>query len=364
VDKISIERFSANSTGYLNELERSLKAGSYQPLPVRRVYIPKGKDQVRPLGIPAVKDRIVQNALKMVFEPIFENEFLDMSYGFRPGKGCKDALREVDSLIKSGHVFVVDADLQSYFDSIPHSHLLRRINEKVSDGQILKLVEQFLNQDILDGLAHWKPTSGTPQGAVASPLLANIYLHPLDLLITRSGYRMVRYADDFVILCKTQKEAHDALALVTAWTQENGLNLHPEKTHVGNCLDKGNGFEFLGYRFEEGKRSVRAKSLKALKDKIRQKTKRTRGHSLKSIIEDINPTLRGWFEYFKHAHHFVFSSLDGFVRRRLRAILRKQKKRPGRGICCEDHRRWPNAFFAERGLFTMVKAHAMACRSR
>lgn len=364
VDKISIERFSANSTGYLNELERSLKAGSYQPLPVRRVYIPKGKDQVRPLGIPAVKDRIVQNALKMVFEPIFENEFLDMSYGFRPGKGCKDALREVDSLIKSGHVFVVDADLQSYFDSIPHSHLLRRINEKVSDGQILKLVEQFLNQDILDGLAHWKPTSGTPQGAVASPLLANIYLHPLDLLITRSGYRMVRYADDFVILCKTQKEAHDALAFVTAWTQENGLNLHPEKTHVGNCLDKGNGFEFLGYRFEEGRRSVRAKSLKALKDKIRQKTKRTRGHNLKSIIEDINPTLRGWFEYFKHAHHFVFSSLDGFVRRRLRAILRKQKKRPGRGICLEDHRRWPNAFFAERGLFTMVKAHAMACRSR
>jgi len=364
VDKISVERFRANAAGYLHELEVSLKKGVYQPLPVRRVYIPKGRGQVRPLGIPAVKERIVQTALKMVLEPIFENEFLDMSYGFRPGKGCKDALREVDRLVKTGHVFVVDADLKSYFDSIPHSRLLKQISEKVSDGQVLKLVDQFLNQDILDGLKCWKPTSGTPQGAVASPLLANIYLHPLDMLITCSGYRMVRYADDFVILCKTQEEADNALSLVTEWTQKSGLTLHPEKTHVGNCLEKGEGFDFLGYRFESGKRFVRAKSLKALKDKIRHRTKRTRGHSLKGIIEDINPTLRGWFEYFKHAHHYVFSSLDGFIRRRLRAILRKQEKRPGRGICFEDHRRWPNSFFAKRGLFTMVKAHAEACRSR
>ncbi len=151
-DKVNIPRFRANVVGYLDELERDLRDGTYAPLPVKRVYIPKGKNQLRPLGIPAIKDRIVQTALKMVLEPIFENEFLDMSYGFRPGRGCKDALREVDRLIKAGYVFVVDADFKSYFDSIPHPQLLGRIKEKVSDGRIIGLIEQFLGQDILDGL--------------------------------------------------------------------------------------------------------------------------------------------------------------------------------------------------------------------
>jgi RNA-directed DNA polymerase len=364
VDRISIERFRANAVGYLDELGRSLKEGTYQPLPVKRVYIPKGKNQLRPLGIPAVKDRIVQTALKMVLEPIFENEFLDMSYGFRPGKGCKDALREVDTLVKAGYVFVVDADLKSYFDSIPHTQLLGRIAEKVSDGRIISLLEQFLNQDIMDGLNRWTPTSGSPQGAVASPLLANLYLHPLDVIIMRSGFKMVRYADDLVILCKTANEALAALTLLQDWTRANGLTLHPDKTHVGNCLELGHGFQFLGYHFESGRRTVRAKSLKALKEKLRQRTRRTRGDSLDRIIEDINPTLRGWFAYFKHAHKFVFSSLDGFVRRRLRAILRRREKRPGQGKCYADHRRWPNAFFATHGLFTMTVAHAQASRPR
>ena len=364
VDKVSMKRFRANAAGYLDELERALTKGTYVPLPVKRVYIPKGKNQLRPLGIPAIKDRIVQTALKMVLEPIFENEFLAMSYGFRPQRGCKDALREVDSLIKAGYVFVVDADLKNYFDSIPHPQLLDRIKEKVSDGRIIGLIKQFLSQDILDGLERWTPTSGSPQGAVASPLLANLYLHPLDVLITSAGYKMVRYADDLVILCQTMQEARTALGLVHDWTQANGLTLHPEKTRVGNCLESGEGFDFLGYRFESGKRHVRAKSLKALRDKVRQKTVRTRGDSLTRIIEDLNPTLRGWFEYFKHAHWHTFSSVDGFVRRRLRAVLRKQDKRPGHGMCQADHRRWPNAFFAAHGLFTMVEACAQASRSR
>jgi RNA-directed DNA polymerase len=364
VDKVSIERFRANARGFLDELETSLKAGTYEPQPVRRVYIPKGAGQFRPLGIPAVKDRIVQAALKMVIEPIFENEFLDTSYGFRPGRGCKDALKVVDGLIKAGYVYVVDADLSSYFDSIPHSELLSRIMEKISDGKIIGLIEKFLNQDVLDGMKRWTPTSGTPQGAVASPLLANIYLHPLDMAVAKAGYHMIRYADDLVILCKSEDEACDALTLVSKWTRSNGLDLHPEKTCIGNCLERGKGFEFLGYRFETGRRYVRSKSLNALKDKIRQKTRRTRGNSLIDIIDDINPTLVGWFEYFKHAHCNTFNSVDGFVRRRLRAILRKHEKRPGRGICHADHKRWPNIFFDRHGLFTMADAHALARRSR
>lgn len=199
---------------------------------------------------------------------------------------------------------------------------------------------------------------------MASPLLANLYLHPLDVMITCAGYKMVRYADDLVILCQTEAEAHAALGLLQEWVVANGLTLHPGKTRVSNWLEPIQGFEFLGYRCEAGRRYVRAKSLKALKDKIRAKTRRTRGASLNAIIQDLNPTLKGWFEYFKHAHKTVFSSIDGFVRRRLRAILRKQEKRPGRGICYADHKRSPNAFFANRGLFTMVEAHAQACRSR
>lgn len=364
VDGQSVAKFAAQAELYLRELEDALRDGSYQPLPVKRVEIPKGPGQTRPLGIPAVKDRIVQTALKLVCEPIFEREFQDNSYGFRPGRGCKDALREVDGLVREGFVHVVDADLKSYFDSIPHDRLLARVEERISDGRILDLVRAYVMQDIMCGLERWKPTAGTPQGAVISPLLANIYLHPLDVVMKQRGYRMVRYADDFVVLCRTAEEAQAALAEVGAWVTEAGLTLHPDKTHVGNCLEAGQGFDFLGYRFEGGQRWVRKKSLKAMKDKLRSKTGRTRGKSLASIIAELNPILQGWFGYFKHAHRWVFSSLDGFIRRRLRALLRKQEKRPGFGRCRADHVRWPNAFFAEQGLFTLTGAHALASQSR
>ena len=364
VDRISIERFKGNEERYLEELEQGLKSGSYRPEAVRRVHIPKGPGQTRPLGIPTVKDRIVQTALKMVLEPIYEREFLPTSYGFRPGLGCKDALREVDGLLKGGSTWVVDADLKSYFDTIPHEPLLDRVREQVIDGRVLGLLEEFLHQEIMEGLESWQPTSGTPQGAVISPLLANIYLHPLDLEMTKAGYRMVRYADDFVILCQSREEAEGALTKVRVWTEANGLMLHPEKTHLGNCLEEGQGFEFLGYRFEGGKRTARKKSLKALRAKVRDKTRRTRGDSLARIIQDLNPTLRGWFEYFKHARKRTFSSVDGFVRRRLRAVLREHAKRPGRGRCRADHKRWPNAFFAKQGLFTMHEARCGVSRSR
>lgn len=364
VDGHSIERFAAQAERYLAELHLSLKGGSYRPSPVKRVDIPKGDGRTRPLGIPTVKDRIVQTALKMAIEPIFEVQFRPGSYGFRPGRSCKDALREVDRLLKEGFTHVVDADLKSYFDTIPHDRLMALVGRSVSDSSVLSLIEGFLRQDIMKGMARWQPTTGTPQGAVVSPLLANIYLHPLDLLMEQSGYRMVRYADDFVILCRTEDEALAALRQVEAWVADNGLELHPEKTRVGDSREPGQGFEFLGYRFEAGRRFVRRKSLKALKDKVRTRTVRSRGDSLERIITDLNPMLRGWFGYFKHATPALFGAIDGFVRRRLRAILRKQEKRPGFGRCQADHRRWPNAFFANHGLFTLVAAHAQARHPR
>lgn len=364
VDGQSVAAFTAHAERYLGELAQQLKEGHYRPQPVKRVEIPKGPKQTRPLGIPAVKDRIVQTAAKMVIEPIFEAMFLDTSYGFRPRRSAKDALREVDALIKAGYTHVVDADLQSYFDSIPHDRLRARVAERISDGRVLDLVDQWLGQAILAGLERWTATSGTPQGAVLSPLLANCYLHPLDVQMVAAGFRMVRYADDFVVLCRTAEEAQAALHEVQTWVAANGLTLHPDKTHVGDCRIEGQGFDFLGYRFEAGQRRVRKKSRQKLFDRIRDRTRRTRGDSLARVIADLNPVLHGWFNYFKHAHHMTFSIVDGFVRRRLRAMLRKQQKRAGAGHTQADHQRWPNAFFAEHGLFTLTAAHAVASRSR
>ena len=365
IDKISIKCFAANAESYLAELSETLREGSYQPLPIKRVDIPKGDGKTRPLGIPVVKDRVVQAAIVKVIEPIFEKEFLEMSYGFRPERGCKDALREVDNLLKEGHVWVVDADIQGYFDNIPQDRLMERVKERIGDGSVLGIIQKYLKQPIMTELGSHVPNKGTPQGAVLSPLLANIYLNPLDKLITGGGHRMVRYADDFVILCKTREEAEQTLEMVSRWTQDNGLTLHPDKTHLGNCLEPGDGFEFLGYRFEAGNRYVRKKSIKKLRDKVREKTRRNKGVSVSYVIGTLNPMLKGWFEYFKHANKWTFPSVDGFVRRRLRSILRRQNKQTGgTGRNLNDHLRWPNKYFAEQGLFTLETAFALACQSR
>jgi RNA-directed DNA polymerase len=364
VDGQSIERFEARAELYLAELSTALREGSYRPQPIKRVEIPKGDGRTRPLGIPTVKDRIVQTAVKLVLEPIFEATFRPTSFGFRPGRGCLDALREVSQLIEDGYTFVVDADFESYFDTIPHERLMQRIEERISDGRILGLLRSWLTQDILRDLQRWTPTEGTPQGSVVSPVLANIYLHPLDELMAARGYRMVRYADDFVVLCKSREEADAALAEIRAWVADNGLRLHPNKTHVGDCLLAGQGFEFLGYRFEAGRRFVRKKSLNRFKDTIRAKTRRTRGDSLARIIADLNRTLRGWFAYFKHAHPRTFIVLDKFIRRRLRSVLRKHDKRPGFGATRDDHQRWPITFFADAGLLALHTAWRNARYSR
>ncbi|MFH1747688.1 MAG: group II intron reverse transcriptase/maturase [Planctomycetota bacterium] len=367
VDRETVQQFSRHAEKRLGSLSQSLKDGSYQPLPVRRVYIPKPDGARRPLGIPAVRDRIVQGALRNVLEPIFEGEFCEHSYGFRPGRGAKDALRRVDGLLSKGCRYVVDADVKSYFDTIPHDRLMALVEGRVADGRVLSLIRAFLKQGVLDGMRAWTPAQGTPQGAVISPLLANIYLHPLDSLMRGAGHEMTRYADDFVVLCRTLDEAERALTMIRQWVEQAGLLLHPDKTRIVDMNEPG-GFDFLGYHFERSggdptriDRRPRHGSLRKFKDTIRRKTKRANGHSLEAIIADVNRTTRGWYEYFKHSHRFVFSSLDGWIRMRLRSILRKRIKLRGRGRG-RDHHRWPNAYFAAHGLFTMRAAHASACR--
>lgn len=338
-------------------LARTLKEGSYQPDAVRREWIPKpGSKEKRPLGIPTVRDRVVAKALLVTIEPIFERDFAEQSYGFRPGRSCKDALRRVDQLLKEGMTWVVDADLKSYFDTIPHEQLLQQIEEKVADGRVLELIRKYLKQGVLDELREWRPEVGTPQGAVISPLLSNIYLDPLDQLMAAAGFEMVRYADDFVVLGRTQEAAESALAVVQQWTAAAGLRLHPEKTRIVDATQAG-GFDFLGYHFERGQKRPRRKSLKKFKDSIRAKSKRNDGQSLQVIIANVNRTTKGWFEYFKHSHRYTFEPLDQFIRVRLRSILRR---RSGRwGIASGgDYVRWTNAFFAEQGLFSLLPAHA------
>jgi RNA-directed DNA polymerase len=355
VDHVSIERYASDLDANLERLSESLRTDTYHPQAIRRHYIPKpGSQEKRPLGIPTIQDRVVQTALRMVLEPIYERNFAAQSYGFRPGMGCKDALRRVDELLKAGYIHVVDADLKSYFDTIPKDRLLARVAAQVADGRILKLVESFLGQSVLEDTREWVPEQGTPQGAVISPLLSNIYLDPLDHLMAGQGFEMVRYADDFVVLCRGPQEAAEALAVVRDWTDKAGLTLHPVKTRLVDARIEG--FDFLGYHFERGRRWPRKKSMDKLKDTIRAKTGRNVGKALPMVIADINPTLRGWFGYFRHSYRPTFRIVDGWVRRRLRSILRRQQRKEGISkVHGADHVRWPNAFFTKHGLFSLQR---------
>jgi RNA-directed DNA polymerase len=363
-DHESVAKFEQNLEENIAGLEEELRIGAYRPRPIKRVYIDKlCSREKRPLGIPAVRDRVVQTAIRLVIEPIFETKFNPHSYGFRPNRGSKDALREVDRFLKAGYLYVVDADLKAYFDSIPHEKLMQDVRRYIADGRLLELIERFLGQDIMEGLSRWTPEAGTPQGAVISPLLANLYLHPIDTAMEAAGFQMIRYADDFVIMCRDESEAYKALHQVQQLIAERGLVLHPEKTRVVDATLPGQGFDFLGYHFERGTRWPRKKSLRKFKDAIRAQTGRSNGNSLTAITANVNRTLKGWFEYFKHSHKWTFSMLDGWIRRRLRSILRKRSKGSG-GISGKmDHFRWPNKFFQELGLFSLVDAHSKLLQS-
>lgn len=362
IDRQSIDRFESNRVANLDDLGEQLRKGTYQPQPVRRVWIEKvGSKEKRPLGIPTVRDRIVQTALRNVLEPIFEREFAEQSYGFRPKRSAKDALRRVVQLLEAGYTYVVDADIRSYYDTIPRTALMTQIERRVSDGRVLALVQAMLNQSVMDGLNRWEPEAGTPQGAVISPLLSNIYLDPLDQAMVQAGQQMVRYADDFLILCRSEAEAIRALERAQDWVRQAGLTLHPDKTRIVDATQPG-GFDFLGYHFEQGKRWPRSTSLGKFRDTVRRKTRRNSGHSLSGIISDLNRSLRGWFGYFQHSHRTTFPYVDSWVRMRLRSILRRRCGQRGRGRGA-DHQRWSNAFFTAHGLFSLTLAHATARQS-
>lgn len=355
VDHVTIENFTTTLARNLDKLEQQLRSGTYRPQEIRRVHIPKpGTRDTRPLGIPTVRDRVVQAAIRHVLEPILERQFAEHSYGFRPRRGCKDALRRVDWLIKEGYPYTVDVDLKSYFDTIPHDQLIGELRKYVADNTLIQLVEKFLQASILDDLKSWTPESGAPQGAIISPLLSNLYLNELDHSMAASNYEMTRYADDLVIQCRTQEEAEQALARVADWVARRGLTLHPTKTKIVHV--DTDGFDFLGYHFIKHRRFPRQKSLTKFKEAIRSKTHRANGHSLQAIIVDVNQTSRGWFGYFKHSWPTTFPRLDAWIRSRLRSILRRRAGRKGRGRGY-DHQRYPNAYFASLGLLSLTAAY-------
>jgi RNA-directed DNA polymerase len=361
VDGITVERFAKDSQNRLLAVREQLKSGSYQPKPVKRVWIPKpGSAEGRPLGIPTVTDRVVQAALRMVVEPIFESRFAPHSYGFRPGRGCKDALRRVDELLNAGRLHVVDVDIKGYFDSIPHDQLIELVRERIADGRVLGLIGAFLKQGVMEDTVWTGAEEGTPQGGVISPLLANVYLDPLDWLMAGLGFEMVRYADDMVVLCGSAGEAESALEKLREWMAGAGLTLHPDKTRVVDMTVPGSHFDFLGYRFRRTLRGrliklVRPKSLRKLRDSIKPGTRRTSGRSMEAMVAELNRTLRGWYGYFKHVHKPQLAEIDGWIRGRLRSILRNRRGGRGRGRGT-DHQRWPNHYFTGLGLFCLGEA--------
>ena len=372
VDQVSVNRYESHLNHNLNILQTKLQGNSYEPGCIRRVYIPKaGTDEKRPLGIPTVCDRIVQTALLNIIEPIFDAMFSTRSFGFRKGLGCKDALRTAVSEMNSGRMYVVDVDIKSYFDEIDHDILMNLVKTKISDGRILKLIEMFLKQGVMEGIEEFDPERGSPQGGVISPLLANLYLDPLDKLLESQNLHLIRYADDFLIMCESQEEADEALILVKEWMSSVKLRLHPQKTRIVNMNQVGHSFEFLGYHFEHTKRGhirrwPKAANMKKFKDKVRYITRRNNPHRIDVICAQLHIYFKGWFQYFKHSRYHKFKELDGFTRRRMRRILRKRLRKKGTGRNRKDHITWPNTWFEFHGyvsLYSMYEAEFQSLRS-
>lgn len=370
VDHASIKDFERDKDANLRALHASLRGGTYRPNAIRRRYIPKaGSKELRPLGIPTVRDRVVQAALLAAIEPIFEKEFSENSFGFRPRRSAHQAIERVEHLLDAGNKWVVDIDLKAYFDTVSHPLLMALVKQRVADGRVLGLIEAFLKQPVEDDGRRWTPIVGTPQGAVVSPVLANVFLNPLDHLVAALGYEMTRYADDFVIQCRTEADARRALAEVTRWCDSVALTVHPTKTRVVQ-VSAQEGFDFLGYHFRERRGDPtrttlwpREKSERKLRQTLKPLTKRTNGTSLPAIVAAVNPVLRGFLAYFKRSIGRHLEALDKWLRSRLRAILRRRAGRRGRSVGT-DHRAWPNAFFDKLGLFSLARAPAQLALPR
>jgi RNA-directed DNA polymerase len=358
---LTVKEYGKTLEERLGKVTRKLREQSYEARPIRRRWIPKtdGSGQQRPLGIPEVEDRIVQAAIVRVIEPIYEGKFFEGSYGFRPERGALNALSQLEREI-TGRPYLVDADIRNCFGSIPHERLMEEVGRELSDPKLLKLIRRFVEADIVEELQRWTPEEGTPQGAVLSPLLANIFLHEFDRQMLAAGYGVIRYADDFVVTCRTEEEAEQARKKAAEILKEMGLELHPQKTRVLDVRESR--FQFLGYEYwpRKGKppgRQPRPSSRTKLKEAIRVKTPRSAGDSMREIIRQLNPTLRGWFGYFRYSYYNVFETVDGFVRRRLRSVLRKRAKRRGAAKNGKDNARYPNKYFQAQGLVSLSTAH-------
>jgi group II intron reverse transcriptase/maturase len=346
IDDVTIAAFEERKEDYLDLLHRKLRDGTYHPKPVKRAEIAKSDGGIRKLGIPAVLDRVCQQALVQRMGPIFEPTFLDSSYGYRPGRSPHEAMRKVWQELNAGYGWIVDADLRQFFDTIDQEKLIDFIAEEISDGRVLQLVRDILRAGVMEG-GYWRPTlTGVPQGGVASPLWSNIFLTPFDRRMTAEGFQLTRWADDFVVLCQTRAEARRALAVAERFLREElGVELHPQKTRI---VHVSQGFEFLGYKVKQGTgfrlpahrrrgrsnpRNLyavpREKSVQRFQDQIRALTRRKAPLKLREVIERINPVIRGWGHFYRKADvRRLFHRLDGWVERRIYSFLAKRWRNP------------------------------------
>lgn len=345
IDGQTITAFAADEDHQLASLRRRLlSAERYVPPPVRRVEIPKPDGRMRPLGIPTVADRVVQQATRAVIEPFFEAKFLPCSFGYRPGKGAQDAVRWTREAIRRGDRWVAEFDIVGFFDNLRHARLLREVAKVIDDVEVIGLIRRWLTAGVLTERGVESRRTGTPQGGVISPLLANIYLHRLDSEVRAAGFRLLRYADDFVILTPTRVEAEAASAFVRQILADIGLEVAETKSGVKRVND---GFEFLGFTIQGRFLRPRPRALTDFKNRVRQRTRRKAGISLQQMVTELNPTLRGWGNYFAIGDVVsLFEDLDKWIRMRLRSKARTRFKSKG-GI---DNHRWPNHLFDGLGL--------------